>query len=348
MALDRTQLDEIILRAFGANPSGYEGVFKQGQERLGQFNNGAIDQTQMGTAVHNMGRAFIQAYLQKTGQTPTDDMVKEFVGSNLNSSVAAKAIEGAPEGYYGGVASRGVEGMALPEQTAPVTNDPTLPQSQVGYLDQYMENALGRGRTEIEDIFNKERGRAIDEAGGRSRQPAFRNVLNEIDTRKGNAFSDLVSSLAAQEGQLGFGAEQRAREFGVTSGLDKQRLGLENRRFSEQVRQFDQGGENDLANRRYDEHLASKLGRLQADSGGDSALDWANVGIGAAGLIAAPFTGGASLGISSLAQGGLALGRQAASKNKGGLAGLAPDIPAPTRARMPYGPSNNLGYYPGM
>ena len=86
-----------------------------------------------------------------------------------------------------------------------------------------------------------------------------------------------------------------------------------------------------------EERLSDRLGRLQADSGGSDALDWAELGVNVAGLAAAPFTGGASL-----------LAGPAFSAGKKGAKMASPDTPTSADfAPGSYGPSQPpSGYYP--
>src|SRR3990167_4605340 len=299
--IDPKAMDELVLRTLGPGADQYLGSFRTGYQRAGQDTDPNLEATvkaKGATFSHDFARDFIRGYQKKFGKFPEPQEIEKFLGDKMDSGLAFKEITGgvAP-GARINLVDEYLTDMPGAESKPLVNNEPgqTISDPQVKYLSQMLEGQLSEGIGDIEDVFGRERGRAIDEAGAFSRQPNFRQVLSDVDTRKGNALSDLIGNVRTKGAELGFGAEERAREFGTTTGLQKEGLDLQRKSLSSQIRGMSEDREREDLCRVREERLSDRLGRLQADSGGSDALDWAELGVNVAGLAAAPFTGGASL-----------------------------------------------------
>jgi len=77
-------------------------------------------------------------------------------------------------------------------------------------IDQVFGNQQDVQTRNLNDLYNTQRGNAIEEAAanGNSRQPAFQaSLANGIDANRGRAMSDLFSNLGAAKGQAVVGNE---------------------------------------------------------------------------------------------------------------------------------------------
>ena len=295
--LTRQQQDEAVLRTFGQMPvDEFKGKFREAKNRLGQEADPNINPVQVATAVHDVARSFVNEYYKLTGEMPTDDQIREFTGANLDIPNVQGIITGT---YAPGDMAReaGAYAKNLPRQPSAEETPQGVSDREIASIAEYINAQKEQGLQDIDTAFSRERGRAIDELGSRAGQPIARNTLNLIDQSKASSIGDLVRTLRSKGAELGYGAEQRAREFATTTGLQREGLGLQRQSLAETIKNLREDRSIGSADKLREERAAERLGKLQADMSGPGTLDYLNTAF--TGLAALGGTGAVS-GLASL------------------------------------------------
>lgn len=232
------------------NPYDYRGAFKEGYRLRGQ-NVGDSDVTEQNPsgffirdvapgsinqnaviegAVNQLGTAYAQEYEKRTRQKPSQEQFVDFLSRTITPSFASGVISGeigVPQMMSRYVNPELGDIPTQEEQAKQQDQDLLSRTSRDKLLSDYIQFAKEQGVQDINEQSDIQRGRLIDEAGARSRQPGFSNVLNLADQERARSIGNLIKSLRGQQAGTAFDTETRAREFGANLGLQKQQLGLQ-------------------------------------------------------------------------------------------------------------------------
>ena len=199
--------------------------------------------------------------------------------SELDVSVAGKFITGTfAKGQQTEASKLNVSNLAEENKLNTMTEEAQgEPESK--RISELIAASKAEGMTDIEDQFNRERGRAIDEAGAFSRQPGFMNTLNLVDERKSRAVGDLIKGLRTRQAELGFEGDK----FAFQKNMGAAELGLRRQGLLQSIRDAREGASLNAYNMLREESLAEKIGRQRAEANKPTWMDYARLGIGAAG-----------------------------------------------------------------
>lgn len=287
------EIDQLVLRAFGPTGDQFRGVFREAKNRLGQEGDPNLDPNQVGGAALEFGKAFANEYFRQTGQLPDEGLVKEFVGTNLNTPEAEGFLKGSFAGGQQTERARDyIEGLDPTRLPAKAANpDPTGLEARKESLGEMVKAETEAGTQDINDQYGKLRTRAIDSAGARVAQPNFQGVLQGLDQEQGRSIANLIQGIRGKAAGLNFDAETRAREFGVNTGLAKEGLNLQKKSLAQQILASREGQSQNAADRLMEMRLAERLGKSQGDEEGNNAGLGSLIGGGLGGGIGA-FLGG--------------------------------------------------------
>ncbi len=280
--------DVLLKGSVGETPLAFKGIFRKGGEELDQFD---INDEVITSGTRELAESFVDRFLEKTGNLPSEEQVNDFVAENLTSSFAREFILGATpraqtkskivdpflekQGIIGG------GGALSPGQ---------IQERALGLTDR-LKQILGQveefGVSSINRQFDPLERRVVSEEAsrGRLRQPVARREgapIQQIRRQRQEAISGLKGSLAGQR----FGTEvdlakfieellSGESQFGRRFGLAEEEVGLEREKFDT---------EKILRNKEL--NLSKTLGRLQAQNKKSGTMDKVKTGIEAAGTAA--------------------------------------------------------------
>ena len=141
---------------------------------------------------------------------------------------------------------------SVPSYGIPATGSvPSVPAfDQKAYEDELAKTTTGQraaldtvfgarqraGLQSLEDIFSKDRGRAIEEQaalGSRLLSPAGQASIGNVDAARAKAIGDFITSLEGERGQAQFGLESglpgqilAGKQFGTEAGFKQAGLGI--------------------------------------------------------------------------------------------------------------------------
>src|SRR3990167_6723667 len=81
-----TDRGKVLAESVGDQPLGYEGMFQEAFEDLGQ--PGKVGQNFVVSGTQELAESFVDRFFEKTGKLPYVKQVNEFVANNLTSSFA--------------------------------------------------------------------------------------------------------------------------------------------------------------------------------------------------------------------------------------------------------------------
>lgn len=294
--IDPTTINAAAARALGHNPDAqqytkdYNGVFTKGYQLLNQSVGPNEPTAIAANGANELAKNFIANYTQQNnGQMPTDDMVKNYVGSTLTPEVASKFITGSmAPGAQNTMAQQWLQSNASGNN--PLTNPKSpITDTMYGDLNTAIGNALQGSFQNINDQYSTAKNQALDSAAayGNMSNPnlyAQGGAISNLDKEKFRAISDAIRTIQGQGAQTAFGAEQNMRQFGAQNQLANRQVDLGQTNFQNAL---DYQQLNDMLSRQ----TAMKLGQMQADASKPGIMDYLNTAFGGLGALGTLATG---------------------------------------------------------
>lgn len=284
-AVGTDDLSNLLVSTFGPHGDEFKGVFAEAYNRLGQPNE-AINPLQVGGTVLQMGDAFAKQYKNATGQLPTPEMLKEYVGATLDIPTAQGFIQGTinpaqsvqtAKKYVASDPSVAATNQGRMAEEARRSQDATI-NEQNRLLSEYIRGQVDEGTADMNQQYDRQRGRMIDELGSGITNPNSRIGLDNLDQERGENISSMIGKIRSGGAQAGFNAAGQASQFGQTLGLENKKLDLNQSNLSDQIKMLKEQQSYDRGQNLREEDLATRLGREKAKAMEPGTLDYINTG----------------------------------------------------------------------
>lgn len=263
----------------------YGNSIDQGYQNLGQplHDNSNRDDVYVG-ATRGLASSFADRFYQKTGQLPTEDQVRQFVGSTLTPGFAQKFITGIAPDQLHAMSDSYIQ--SNPDLLKSTQDDP---QSRILALNDQLDKIYNTGKQNYvksydENVYAPAKESAVNDLAGQNllTQPNSRFALDKVESNRGR---DISSGLNTLESNRATGAVDLGKTIeNLLQG--QQQISNQNSQFNKSLNltQDQIDTQNALNNRQLS--LADRLGQLNANANKPGWMDYLNTGLKTAGTVA--------------------------------------------------------------
>lgn len=287
-------------------------VLYRAAEEAGQ--TGYADKGNISNVIGGLVQGYANKYQQLTGNLPSIEEINSFVGSTVTDMPTAyqlitnKLPSAVVAEKYAAPHIQAIKAEKEGDATVNQYLKESLGGAEQQYqreqslIDQLTQEAQRGTRAAAEEAYGQElRRQAAENAQmGRLSQPVYQENVNRQSQAFGGGLAKAIAGIQGQALQSKAQASQslaerlqRAREFGVSSGLQSRGLNIQEKGINLNQRNLEGQSIMDRITDRQNRELAANVGRMQAEANEPGTLDYVNTAFGGVSAL----LGGAGAGI---------------------------------------------------